>query len=1200
MKEACVIALFDVDGHLLMGRRRDSGKFVCPGGHLEPGEIPAAAAVRECREEAGFDPHDLEPLASFTIQGREGANVLVHAFRARVPQEAVPTNANDPDEEFSELFYVDTKGGLPDAITHNLHHDPDVCLQYLGLVKPQADINVLERGEAYLQVEDLQKMALRDILPGKRLPSGNWDYSHLLSPAHRSRYRIEVREEGTHRMGHTNVESHLLDTQSGRSLGRVVGHFSQQPDLDSSQNAEMFASSLAPELRNHGLGKALYESWMKHAHTRGQTHIKGDSHSTAAHQVHQSLAAKHGMTYSAPRTGRLDLVNQASTDRPIDNNGAFDNYKYALKSELMKSEFKATPEQITEAIRKQGLSGAMEDAIPTMNAAQLKAVTDVFVKSKVSTLHPEAEAKMIRNPYLSDEPRAILMDRAHKEGATRYATWTAPHISDAEARQVWDRTPPHNRRAAVDLPNVKTGMIDEMLNDETQHAHLSPHFVGDKIMKNPNVKPADIHRWLGEGGPEPTRNLINYGSAHVYGLVKPELRDAIWKHMGPIIEDRLRNDPSYAGRWFSEMNEDHARQVSAAGFRPDMATHGDLTAQFHGLGLPIKGFNGIEVRPGTDKLRALRDFIGAQPGQSVPVRVLKAKQMDLGVRGDARGNVGVDHVQAAIDGAPARKYVTGADGWTGPQRHTEPQGVEVEQHHRNVADTMEAWRDAAELHGAASPEATAAQKAHEEAQRAYAQAQDAHSDAHEEHDTVQQHVFQLGVHPDAINEMRKRGVLDAFHKLVSISTDSGHPAMPYGGIGWVRYDHHPDGIHVDEIQSDFDHQTLKQLAANPESTSELLHIKPEDVKRTVSHIGEVLWGSHHPSDVIHEAFQQHLRNEGHEGLRIHHWQLGPKAKIAGLNPDEPMPGHFQHTYDQAPKKQWGYEPALYGKISAQTNEDLHYQPTWSKKLQKFGPDLDAWYAARLTKSGSSCDPAAMELNKSAGKRLIALAAATAMGAMAHPEHAAIPEWRPSAQVQQAQNFSAAPPQGIPAWRQQVGMTAPDAPQSVGAPMVGTPWTPKGLSTEMHPIAHLESAWGKHLSHERCPGGDFHTAFGALGFKPSTAHEQYKRSKLMQKAYPGLDDQGQFMERFREDPHFYNAMANNHWAWLKNQVGGDPHKAAFGWRWGIGAATQASENEIGDDDYVQHYAALSGTGKPAPAPTMLVAKAEQLPDFYEIE
>lgn len=109
------------------------------------------------------------------------------------------------------------------------------------------------------------------------------------------------------------------------------------------------------------------------------------------------------------------------------------------------------------------------------------------------------------------------------------------------------------------------------------------------------------------------------------------------------------------------------------------------------------------------------------------------------------------------------------------------------------------------------------------------------------------------------------------------------------------------------------------------------------------------------------------------------------------------------------------------------------------------------------------------------------------------------------------------------------------------------WSPKGLAPDMHPIAHLESSFGKRLAHMPHSKGDYHSSFGAVGMKPVTAHETYKRSSALQKLYPGFGEEHAFIKEFKQNPAFYNTVASTHWNQLKKLANGDSSKAAFAWR-----------------------------------------------------
>lgn len=59
-------AVLDADQRLLLMRHADSGRWVLPGGAVEPDEQPAAAAVRETREETGLE---VRPVTVVAVQG---------------------------------------------------------------------------------------------------------------------------------------------------------------------------------------------------------------------------------------------------------------------------------------------------------------------------------------------------------------------------------------------------------------------------------------------------------------------------------------------------------------------------------------------------------------------------------------------------------------------------------------------------------------------------------------------------------------------------------------------------------------------------------------------------------------------------------------------------------------------------------------------------------------------------------------------------------------------------------------------------------------------------------------------------------------------------------------------------------------------------------------------------------------------------
>ncbi len=163
-EQVAVVAVFNLRGEMLWGRRNDNGRWTTPGGHVEPGEAIPQAARRGLREEAGILGDRLVPVATSHGDGLE-----VHGFT--LVTEMAPSTEYDPDHEVSEWRWVDVSRGLPPDILGNLHVPVarNVLLAILGS-RPQA-LRAVEApqvtGQRYADgiVETATKQAARVLRP---------------------------------------------------------------------------------------------------------------------------------------------------------------------------------------------------------------------------------------------------------------------------------------------------------------------------------------------------------------------------------------------------------------------------------------------------------------------------------------------------------------------------------------------------------------------------------------------------------------------------------------------------------------------------------------------------------------------------------------------------------------------------------------------------------------------------------------------------------------------------------------------------------------------------------------------------------------------------------------------------------------------------------------------------------------------------
>ena len=121
---ATLVFVFRDDEILLINKKTGlgKGKVNGPGGKVEPGETPEAAAVRECHEELDIRVSKLEYCGEHRFQFVDGYSIHVWVYRTRY-FEGVPTESREAsplwtriDQIPFEKMWEDDKYWLPMVI----------------------------------------------------------------------------------------------------------------------------------------------------------------------------------------------------------------------------------------------------------------------------------------------------------------------------------------------------------------------------------------------------------------------------------------------------------------------------------------------------------------------------------------------------------------------------------------------------------------------------------------------------------------------------------------------------------------------------------------------------------------------------------------------------------------------------------------------------------------------------------------------------------------------------------------------------------------------------------------------------------------------------------------------------------------------------------------------------------------------------
>ena len=222
------------------------------------------------------------------------------------------------------------------------------------------------------------------------------------------------------------------------------------------------------------------------------------------------------------------------------------------------------------------------------------------------------------------------------------------------------------------------------------------------------------------------------------------------------------------------------------------------------------------------------------------------------------------------------------------------------------------------------------------------------------HNNLNSNVFRLNLTSEQAAKLNAEGVLGSFMNMHAISKGSQHPVQP-GTIGWVRWTGDKDGIHIDEVQSDYgrkwsaliEHQLGKEVAEGrmtPEAAD--FHRKDLYGKLPDEHlkkIQKILFGNKQPAEILHEGFHQWARENNFAGTPVHIWSPEAKAALNGMDQHAPLPGHYVVTYKDVPEKM-GMEPGKYGQIPTQDTKSI----IKGKRKRKGSEDEVDWAGSNQT------------------------------------------------------------------------------------------------------------------------------------------------------------------------------------------------------------------------------------------------------------
>lgn len=1253
-KQVVCLGVFNPDGEMLWGVRKDNSSWTTIAGSMEGDESPTEAAIREAKEEGNLDltEEDCQYIGCKHIKSGE---MIVHVFKVKSPADYVPSCENDPDDEFvdNSLKFYDIKHGLPAKIANNLHipEGHNVLLQlmpieYLDLIKTEdaqlvAGLSAKPTGPKPVKAK-VKPEPEKNLIVTHNLSEAGLHHAHELGGLAAPSIAIAHKDHPLSSFGEiTLVGDHsLVDPKQGVPVFDADVYSPRHPRAKFALNEKKW-TNFARDLREHAklTGDSSFADQSIERDLADNGKLSDPRYVPHSQNALASLFLKE-KGVAVPTQTRLKKIGRYPWVASQHIQGLRNSP--ALSTNIVFG----SPEHKT-------LSEAVKRAVQNHKYTDTGTNDELNEKDNQITIERTLEHLFNEDGNLAYGPMDNIVSQAKKVGESE-------HDPDHYNEQVSKLIEPHKE----DFNHWKTIKEKELVGERYIPKHVDSAY-GPKTRKLPYT----LSNIVKEVTRKPVRGGENFnyglGSTRAVGAKKFRSVEDIQKDRHKVIDNKsFKAQREQLDNEFTDflsansLSSSPVLEAMGESYKKGKYLHRELKES----GLDLQPHQVAKIAEFAHRLRNLpTEYFEAKPQRAVGLHEFKGAVVPHTASEHTKQllrNMGL-HVETYDSSDKA----TNDDGSNNQRRDAINKIAQMKALH--LSDESQYKLETVTKTGIDSQPASFDEENWEDND---APAEDlskslsdipkgkkltsthwgpVHSYTHMLPPELVKDGYRLTVDTRDFGEPGEHGIgAKIWHKAKEAGMVSGmlhfKPSVAKVRFSSVDVPHRGKGLGklaYEALLAHAKHLGIGKVKGDEHSTSasavhqHLAQKHGMDYKPQASTVGDKQPGDFDSRFAPYEyvlkgenlnVLKEALRNAPeHQRSSITDWRDMDDNALTELVCEglldvdhvllEGPSSYALETLANCPDKKISLPAKIVRGLGEDVDHVLLYDPKlvpwkyasygfrnqylslakdklphnvfdaacrYMKAVKPVSTRAAISVPGQLAKSFAPTTEQLLEwvvvnepLSKSFKHQLMGLAAASILSGSAQAQ----PKDKDPIQMDQTKGF---------------GATSGDA-QTVHVPgkfEAKRNWTMQGLHPELVALAGNESAGGKLWDHATHSGGEFETAYGPLGMKPSTGLEHFVNDPTLRKVHPDIAPlsqhplemkknpqvQAAFLKEFKTNPALYNTLAGKEWNRLKSVFNGNLGHAALGWRWGENGARKqietglAPESEKYVQDFHKHY------------------------------